>query len=489
MKTSFGNSFVFSASNNLRRTLHCAFIILATLVVYQGVRHNQFVWDTVPFVLENPWVHHPGAGDFLAMFTRKFQANWQPMVWLSHALDFALFGEHAAWHHLSNVVYHTVNACLVYLLGARLLVASGFAQRQREAAALVSALVFALHPQHVQSVAWLVERKDTLYSLFTLLCYILWLKAWQDARPGNRWLALLCAVLALMSKPMAVTIPVILLLLDIYPLRRWQGDFHSFIRLVAEKWPFWLLATAVVGVTLYTQQMAMVSSVSLPPWARLLTAVNNTGFYIQGYLWPTDLAPFYPYPTTTASILAPGYWLPGLMLLLASFVTGGWLWIRGYRWPLLMIVFYYVTLLPVSGVIAVGPAKALNYYSYLATLPVGFALSLSPVYLYRISVPVGRSAAIGLGAWLLWLALLSVQQVQLWRNELVLWNWAWHRFPDAAYVNRNLAAAWLANGDYHRALEHARQSALTSAAGRDYYQQLKKALQDKGVTVAPVNEQ
>ena len=456
---------------------YCGALALITLAVYNQVRLNGFVWDTTPFVLQNPWLQHPGVKDIFSMFTQYYYANWQPMVWLSHALDFALFGHQAGLHHLSNLAYHIVDSCLVYYLVVRLLGSSSFSMRQREVTGFGAALIFAVHPQHVQSVAWLVERKDTLYVMFTLLCFISYLWVHRDRASGWRRAAPLALfALALMSKPMAVTVPVVLLLFDVYPLDRWRDGVRGLLRLVFEKWLYWLFSAGVIAVTLHTQQMAMVSIHNLPVWVRPVTAVNNSFFYVYCYLVPVNLSPFYPYATHFDEIRRVAYWLPGLAFLVFALGGGLWLWQRGVRWILLMVLFYLVTLLPVSGLIAVGPSKALDYYSYLATLPADLLLALVVVRSWEVAGRA-RSVIAGLaGAYLLCLCLLSFQQVKIWRNELTLWSRAYQLYPESAFINRNLAGAYFAIGDYDLALLHAQKSADTSELGRQYLNRLVDAL-------------
>lgn len=457
----------------------CIFIVATTFLVYEEVRLNGFVWDTVPFVVANPWLHHPGWADIRAMFLSHYRANWQPLVWVSHAIDFAVFDDHPGLHHLANVAFHAANGCLVFRLTWRLAENASLDQRRQFAVAFIAALLFAVHPQHVQSVAWLVERKDTLYVLFTLLCLISYVGVHRDRREGiARYAPFAWLVLALMSKPMAVTVPVVLVLLDLYPLDRWRGGLRDFAGLVVEKWPYWLASACVIFITLHTQQGAMIDTGNLPVWARPLTAMNNYLFYFRCYLLPLNLSPIYPYVSDAATVLAPSYWLPGASFLLVSFSGATWLFVRGTRWPLVMVAFYVVTLLPVCGLIAVGPAKALDYYSYLATLPFGICIGLGLVEAFD-AAGKARSLVVAVGVtYLVALAMLSFAQVRVWRNEFTVWDSAWSRFPDSPYINRNLAAAYFALGDYDRALELARKSAASSEAGRRYFEQMSEAVSE-----------
>ncbi|MCB1692034.1 MAG: hypothetical protein KDI19_04665 [Pseudomonadales bacterium] len=466
-------------------------LVLVTFGIYHEVWTHEFVWDTNNFVLKNPWLRHPGFDDFVAMFTKYHRANWQPMVWLSHALDFALFGDAPGWHHLSNVAYHALDCCLVYWFVVTLLRQTELPRAEAGSTALLSAAIFAVHPQHVQSVAWVVERKDTLSVCFTLLCFIAYIKVKQRDDGGSEALPLLLLVLALMSKAMAVTIPVILLLFDVYPLKRWP-DRVPAVRLIAEKWSYFLVAFAVVGVTLYTQRIAMVSLEQEPLKTRPLTAANNYLLYVRNYLVPINLSPFYAPVPSMANILAPGYWAPGFAMILSVLGAGVVLWVRGWRWPLLMALFYFVTLAPVSGLIAVGPAKALDYYAYLATLPIGLALSLGIVRLLGVAGRL-RSVVAGLVAfWLIALSLISFAYVKIWQTELTLWLAAYQYYPKSPYVLRNLSGSYLLYGQVDEALRYAKEGARYSQVGRDWLIQLESSLAQQadkeGDTPPPASE-
>lgn len=457
-----------------------AALLASALLVYHEVVDHAFVWDTIPFVVENPWLVSPTLDDVIAMFTRSHYYNWQPLVWLSHALDYALFGSSPGWHHLANVAWHAVDGCLVYTLARRIASGGEFSIRQTEAVAFLTAFIFVVHPQHVQSVAWLVERKDTLYVFFTLLCLIIYVdnaKAAKAVPPGRlrRSLPALLFALALMSKPMAVTVPVVLVLVDVY-LGRWDGTSRGVVRLVVEKWYYWLLSACVVAVTLHTQNPGMVNLEDLPLWTRPLTAINNALFYLEHYLVPLGLSPYYPHAGSLDAIAHPGYWLPGALFFGAVTAAGIWCWRTGIRWPLLVEAFYLVTLAPVSGLIQVGPEKALDYYSYLATLPVGFVISAGIVRLSVTGATRRMVVAALAGFYLVALTALAYGQVKIWRNEVTLWYAAWRHYPDAGLVNRNLSGAYLAAGDIDRALFHARESAKSSEAGRRWLSTVEAAL-------------
>ena len=172
-------------------TIQAALLVLLVAIAYQEVRHHHFVWDTIPFVLDNPWIHEWSMDNVVAMLTRSHEANWQPLVMLSHAIDFSLFGDDAGKHHLVNLLFHIINVLLIAVLVHQLLRRSGQAEVTSCWTGFLTALIFGLHPQHVESVAWVVERKDVLYTAFTLIAFLLYLR-YEMASPGNETACLSC---------------------------------------------------------------------------------------------------------------------------------------------------------------------------------------------------------------------------------------------------------------------------------------------------------
>lgn len=446
-------------------------LFCSCFILYWPVRDHEFVWDTVQFVLENPWLRDPSSEDWIAMFTQAHAANWQPLIWVSHVIDFELFGDDAGLHHLSNVFYHAINTILVLWFIQKLL-----PQNSSKSIwiAFWSAFIFAVHPQHVQSVAWLVERKDTLSVLFSLLS----LGFWVSDHRHNKKLSFLFFLFALMSKPMAVTLPVVMMLLDIYPLKRYKS-LKDLGALITEKWYFLLLSLVVGLLTLTTQQTAMASLQNLPISVRGLNAIHNSWFYVGNYLQPINLSPFYPYPRDIALFTKLSFWLPGLLFLSVSSIAAWMLWLRNIRWPALCLVFYLVTLAPVSGLIQVGPARALDYYVYFATLPLGTLIVLGS-YGVIDRLPQLRLPTVAVSLFvLLGLVLLSVQNITLWRNEQTLWTRAFGLYPESAYINRNLASVYVSIGDLDSALVHAELSEKYGSADTEYLSSLKEFIRQQ----------
>ena len=290
--------------------LICAGLALATVIAYEHLYHSDFVdYDDDMYVTENPHVKNGITGESISWaFTTGHAYNWHPLTWLSHMLDCQLFGTGPGWHHLTNLLLHIINTLLLFSVLKRMtgaLWASGFV-----------AAAFALHPLHVESVAWISERKDVLSTLFWLLTMAAYL--WYVRRPGlSRYLlTLLCFALGLMAKPMLVTLPFVLLLLDYWPLGRFQleqtakdaepqgrksanisSQWRAFHRLIWEKIP--LLALAVVSsiVTFIVQRSggALVQTGTLSLDVRIANSLVSYLRYVMKMIYPGRLAVFYPY--------------------------------------------------------------------------------------------------------------------------------------------------------------------------------------------------
>ena len=326
----------------------CAVLVLATFAVYYQVSNFQFVnYDDPEYVSANPHVRQGITADGIAWaFTSTEAANWFPLTRLSEMLDCQLFGLRAGWHHLTNVAIHVAAAVLLFLF---LFSATG----ARWPSAFV-AFVFALHPLHVESVAWVAERKDVLCALFwflALLAYVRYVK-----RPSRGWYALLLAAFCagLMSKPMIVTLPVLLLLIDIWPLRRRPS--------LREKPPLFALSAAAAIFTFVVQRgSGAVRTLEIVPLPlRIENALIGYVVYIGKTLWPSGLAVFYPYP---AAIPAWQAALAAVATVAITFLV----WRRMRDLPFLAVgwLWYLVTLLPVIGLVQVGSQARADRYMYV----------------------------------------------------------------------------------------------------------------------------
>jgi tetratricopeptide (TPR) repeat protein len=296
-------------------------------------------------------------------FTDREAGNWHPLTWMSHMLDCRLY--RADWpggHHLTSVLLHAVTAILLFLLLTQM--------TGRRWASGLAAAVFALHPLRVESVAWVTERKDVLSGLFfmlTLLAYVGYAR--RRFSPGRYLAALGCFALGLMAKPMLVTLPGVLLLLDYWPLGRMDTWARAAARIL-EKLPFLALTAASCVVTLWAQAQG-IAPLAILSWASRLANVPAAYLgYLRQFFCPTDLAAFYPY----REALPPAWQTVAALLVLAVISVAAWLWRRSQPWFLVGWLWYLGMLVPVIGIVQVGSQSTADRYTYLPEIGLAIAL-------------------------------------------------------------------------------------------------------------------
>ena len=444
-------------------------IALITFLVYLGALHNTFAWDDKAYVLGNPHIRQLDVTLLKWAFLDFYSANWHPLTWISHAVDYALWGLNPLGHHLTNNILHAANTFLTVILVVRLLeiLKTKTAPNERSSfltdrailiAAGTTGLLFGLHPLHVESVAWVAERKDLLCGLFFLLGILAYVNYAdsinREAAPQSpfsrfadrRYLVTLgLFILALLSKPMAVSFPVVLLILDWYPFSRIRSA-KTLLAAGIEKLPFLALSFVSSILTVLAQGTAIQSTEFAPLSTRWLVAAQSLIAYLLKMLWPVNLVPYYPYPAG-ASLASAEYLLP---VVLVIGITGTcaatakkqkfWLSAWGY---------YVVTLIPVIGVVQVGQQAMADRYTYLPSLGpflvIGSAVAWASI---RLSLP-GRSRLMAglfgsLLAFFVFASLLYLtsRQIGIWENDLVLWSYVIEKEPNRvpiAYNNRGLA--------------------------------------------------
>ncbi len=394
---------------------------LAAFLAYLPSLHNGFVsWDDQAYVYANESLRRLDLWRFL---TGNFAGNWHPLTMISLAVDYAVWGLDPFGYHLTNAVIHALNTGLVFLIATRLygLRATDNGGRGGFMAGLAAALLFGLHPLRVESVAWVSERKDVLFFFFYALSVLVYLRyAAPDAARKARWYlaALALFVLSLLSKPMAVSLPLVLLVLDLYPLGRLENA-QDAKKAVLEKIPFFAAAVALALVTVFTQQGALAPSGSVAFKVRVFTAVRAYAFYLYKTFLPAGLVPYYPlFPN--ASVLTAGY-----MAAFALFIAVTVLCVLTYKRTRLFAalwLFYVVTLLPASGIVQVGGQAVADRYTYLP--------GLAPVLLLAFGAArlsgAGRGARAAVTATLIGaaavLSVLSVRQEHVWKDTVSLWT-------------------------------------------------------------------
>ncbi len=418
-----------------------ALVGLATLLVFLPALGNQFVnWDDEVNLVSNPHFRGLGPAQLRWMFTTFHAGHYIPMTWLSFGLDYVLWGMRPAGDHATSVVLHAANAILFYFVARRLLRAAVQVDpRSLTFGAAAAALLFSLHPLRVESVAWATERRDVLMGFFALLCVVAYLRAADRGRLGALhrgwyWTAIGLFGLALLSKSLVVGLPVVLLLLDVYPLRRSarepdKAGGRTLFQLALEKTPFALLAAAVAAFTLttYTGRRLLSSIETLGVVQRLASSAYALSFYLWKTVAPGPLSPlymlFHPVVPWSATYLVPAAFV--VVVTLAA--------ILGYRrWPAGLIAWatYLVLLAPVVGILHTGAQIAADRYTYLACTPwailggAGVAWSRHAARNGKLSPPLGMAVTGAAAIVIVAFAGLTVRQVAVWHDSVTLWTHA-----------------------------------------------------------------
>ncbi|MDP2689818.1 MAG: tetratricopeptide repeat protein [Deltaproteobacteria bacterium] len=454
----------------------CALIIsLATFALYLPSLGNGLVnWDDWAYVLENERIRSFGLEFLRWAFTSVFLSNWHPLSLVSHALDYAVWGLDSFGHHLTNNILHAVDTFLVAVVAARLAGCKAGPDKGRRAlvTASVAALLFGLHPLHVESVTWVSERKDVLSALFFLLSALFYLR---HARVNSGVAAPYAAslsffALALMSKPMAITLPAVLLIMDFYPLERYsiRPPWKGLGRALVEKAPYLALSALSAFLTLRAQQKAIVPLEWHTPMERAAVALRAVSMYLYKMLLPLKLVPFYPLPPKDELF---GVWFIVSIAVFAAITVFCVSMLRRKKAFAAAWLYYLVTLSPVIGIIQVGEQAAADRYTYIPSIG-PFILAGAGAALL-IEKAGKKGVKVTLAAFGVILALLSYRtftQQSVWKDSVTLWSHEIRYYPDSApiaYYDRGLAYDRM--GDYgNAAADYAAAIALDPMDGSAY---------------------
>jgi protein O-mannosyl-transferase len=408
-------------------------LAFATLLVFLPVGWHQFVnYDDTDYVTENPFVKNGlNWTDFKWAFTAFHAGNWHPLTWISHQLDCELFGLNAGAQHIVNVLFHSANVALVFILLLRL-------TEKLWPSAMVAAL-FAWHPLHVESVAWIAERKDVLSTFFALLALLSYAKFAKENYRRSFWFALIFFALGLLAKPMLVTLPFCFLLMDFWPLNRFgfQDPPRKIGKLLLEKIPFFLLAAASCIVTFFAQRRgeAVVSLARVPLHYRLENAPIAVTSYLLKIFWPANLCAIYPLERIFA-------WQVILSVAVLIFIsTIAWRWRNSRPYFLFGWLWFLGTLLPVIGLVQVGGQSMADRYTYIPSIGFFTAIVLlAREVALRIQTP--KIIVVGITTLIL-LACIRVTefQLQFWRDSETLFRRAVAVTHDNGIALVNLGAA------------------------------------------------
>jgi protein O-mannosyl-transferase len=462
-------------------------VAVLTFIVYIPALQSEFVeWDDRQYIINNEHIHSINSSLFRWAFFDFYYGNWHPLTWMSHAVDYFIWGEYPLGHHLTNIIIHAANTFAVVYLIFRLLSVSNESSIKRESTKVISrrkifitagvaGLLFGLHPLHVESVAWVSERKDLLCAFFYLNSIIMYINYVDHIRyskrerihkyPLSRFIekhylfTFGFFILALLSKPMAVSLPIILLILDWYPFNRIYS-LKTFRSALSEKLPFLILCliSSILTIQAQNAERALSSLASIPLSMRALVAAQALSAYLGKMILPLNLIPFYPYPKSGS--LLPFQYISAIALVLGITVVCAavvkkrklWLTVWGY---------YIVTLLPVLGIVQVGAQSMADRYTYLPSIGPFLIISLGVAWLAeRVKAYTKWDLLVHLFsatvAIIMFISLiyLTVEQIAVWKNSITLWNYVIKNYPDTiplSYNNRGLAFEKM--GQTERALE------------------------------------
>ncbi|MEN6420431.1 MAG: tetratricopeptide repeat protein [Smithella sp.] len=454
-------------------------LIIVTFAVYWQVNQFDFInFDDNIYVSENTATQSGLTLDGIRWaFGTKYFGLWNPLVWFSLMFDYQLYGLNAGGYHLTNLILHVLSALLLFWLFHRMTGALW-------PSAFVAAF-FALHPLHVESVAWIAERKDVLSAFFWMLT--LYLYVFYIEKPAiKRYLLVLCSfVLALMSKPMVVTLPAIMILLDYWPLKRFESKKENpFLWQMKEKLPFFILSAIVVIITLYNpNQSADPDSKLIPLTSRLANAPVAFISYLIKTFWPYDMAIYYP-------VLNHLPWWQILGLTLIILIVSTFVIAMMRRLPYLFVgwSWYALTIAPVIGIIQIGPHLTADRYHYLPSLGIaaGIAWGVSSlIKREKMRRNILYPTAI---AFLAVMSVISWQQCRYWKNSIELWNHAIKVTGENDLPYYNLGCAFQEKGRNTEAIENFKKALQFKPNKPSIHNNLGTALLNTGDVISAAKE-
>lgn len=447
-----------------RRILACYTVLIAlVLIVYAQCGGFELVsYDDASYITRNPKVMQGLSSENMSWAFSSFdQSNYHPLTMISHMADTSFFGDNPGARHLVNVFLHMLNVLLLFVFMLRA-VQVGDREGDNLYPAFFVAALFAVHPMHAESVAWVSERKDVLCAFFWLLAMISWISFARTGKIASYAVTFFLTGLAILAKPMAVTLPAALVLIDIWPLRRIETAHSNGIqiardagRLILEKFPLFLLSILSATLTFMAQKGggAVQSLESFPFSLRFSNALTSWLAYVGKLVLPLDLAPFYPYPaeiplweSTAAAIVIIGLTVLALRLIgKAPYVTTGWLWFMG-------------TLVPVVGLVQVGDQAMADRYAYIPYMGLYAALSFGVADLVRRG-KVPAKAAFGVGCFIIGALTFSAHvQASFWKDSETLYKRALAVTEDNHHMHYNYGNLLERKGELAAASEQFRSA-------------------------------
>ena len=465
----------------------CVLLGVLILAVYWKVQYHEFVnYDDGRYITENKHIRDFSKENFIWAFTSSYAANWHPITWLSHMLDIRLYGLNPKGHHLTSLALHIANSLLLFLVFARM---TGSIWRSCFVASL-----FAFHPINIESVAWAAERKNVLSTFFWLLTMWAYVHYIQKRNLARYSTVVLFFALGLMSKAMLVTLPFVLLLLDYWPLKRFEvahlqrifsGDTQNqieykqkLLNLIFEKIPLLFLVVGSCIVTLSTQKLAgaIVSTETVQTTARISNALVSYLVYLEKMMWPKDFSVFYPYPFGESYMwkgLVSGFVLTGITIIIlrlikkAPYLSVGWLWYLG-------------TLIPTIGLVQVGQQAMADRYAYVPLIGIFIIIAWGlPDLLQNYSFRKKLLSVLS-GIFFSVLITLTSVQLQYWENSVKLFEHAIEvthkKYPSFVGIYNNLGVVLNQQMKFEEAMVHLKNAVKLQPTYPEAHNNLGNAL-------------
>ncbi len=433
---------------------------------YDDVLEYGFLhWDSYRYIIQNECIQSLSLENLACLFTETYFANWHPITSLSYSLEYHFFGANPGPYHVSNLFLHIVNSYFLYVIVSKVMVFIGKEEKVSVFSGLICSLLFAVHPQHVETVAWIADRKGLLSTTFLLLSFLFYFRYVTGDKVKNKKnyvFSIFIYSLAAMSKPMAVTWPVLLLICDIYPLNRMTPDLSVkrsvvWFRILLEKLPFFAISFVTIVMTIIAQDkfgsIAGFDVIGLGD--RFLNMIHSVYLYIYMWILPFKLSPFYLYP----EFIVEKNWsiiILVVCLFLAINLYALYIFKKGKYQFFCIWFFILVALSPVSGVIQVGSQAAADRYTYLSLIPLFILFSCYfSTQFYQSTLKVKYIILCILLATISVMGIVTKYQSRIWKNDIVLWTFAMNSgYRLNAITVLSLAQSYYDIHDYEKALKY-----------------------------------
>ncbi|WP_444549714.1 hypothetical protein [Candidatus Magnetomonas plexicatena] len=418
-------------------------VLVFTIIAYRGLFNNEFVsYDDYQYIINNPIVKDAFTKEAVtAALISQHAANWHPLSWFSHMLDVELFGFNAGPHHGVSLLFHLANVYFLYILIFKL--------TAKKWESLIVAALFAIHPLNVEAVAWATQRKTVLSTLFWFLCLIFYVKYTRNSKREHFLLALFFEVLALLSKPQAVIIPVIMLILDFWPLERFKA--RGWLKILPEKIPFFVFSILGGLSAIWSQGSygSVVSTEIIPLSVRIPNVIDSVFFYMGKVLYPLNLSCFYPYIGDSKTAIAS---VEGIVILITSAIVIKLK--KTMPYILMGLMWFICALMPVIGIIHVGYASAADRYMYVPIVGIFMLIVWGVSQAGKRNGTINLLSKCALLPIILALFVMTQRQVGFWKDSVSLYTHAIHAAKLNYVAYGNLGQIYLKEGHLEPALKN-----------------------------------